>query len=370
MCPLKHEELVSIIIPVYNVEQYLTACLDSVIGQTYQNLEIILVNDGSTDGSPEICREYAARDQRIKVIDEENKGLSGARNAGIEAANGLYTLFLDSDDWVEPELVSRSVQVMEEKQADLVAFSLRTHYEDGREPEDWIIDEGDVSLTSDEERLRYIATEYMTCGIRFEVWNKLIRTSLIREHHLRFEDNKKIFAEDICFFSYYLAFASRVVSIGDVLHHYRVRSTSLTGGARGMEAPKIVKFTALARTIYRFYEKNLPDSGLVRNFEYIYAALMHDQYKRVPYREIPAAASAVDGDRFFDFITEKTYRQRFSFYRYFGIRMGDLLADESFAVRNRHRKALFAPSVPCVELKRKIRTGLKNAAGIRRRQEK
>ena len=338
MCALKHEELVSIIIPVYNVEQYLTACLDSVIGQTYQNLEIILVNDGSTDGSPEICREYAARDQRIKVIDEENKGLSGARNAGIEAANGLYTLFLDSDDWVEPELVSRSVQVMEEKQADLVAFSLRTHYEDGREPEDWIIDEGDVSLTSDEERLRYIATEYMTCGIRFEVWNKLIRTSLIREHHLRFEDNKKIFAEDICL--------------------------------RGMEAPKIVKFTALARTIYRFYEKNLPDSGLVRNFEYIYAALMHDQYKRVPYREIPAAASAVDGDRFFDFITEKTYRQRFSFYRYFGIRMGDLLADESFAVRNRHRKALFAPSVPCVELKRKIRTGLKNAAGIRRRQEK
>lgn len=367
MCALKHEELVSIIIPVYNVEKYLEVCLDSVVGQTYRNLEIILVNDGSMDGSPDICRAYALRDRRITVIDEENKGLSGARNAGLEMAHGLYTLFLDSDDWIEPELVSRSVRVMEEKHADLVAFSLRTHYEDGREPEDWIIEEGDACLASDEERLCYIATEYMTCGIRFEVWNKLIRTSLIREHHLFFEDNREIFAEDICFFAYYLAFANRVVSIRDILYHYRVRSASLTGGARGMEAPKIVKFTALAKTIYRFYEKNLPDSGLVRNFEYIYASLMHDQYKRVPYREIPAAASAADGDRFFEFITEKTYRERFSFYRYFGIRMGDLLADESFAVRNRHRKAMFAPSVPCVELKRKVRTELKNAAGKRRR---
>ena len=369
MCALKHEELVSIIIPVYNVEKYLEVCLDSVVGQTYRNLEIILVNDGSMDGSPDICRAYALRDRRITVIDEENKGLSGARNAGLEMAHGLYTLFLDSDDWIEPELVSRSVRVMEEKHADLVAFSLRTHYEDGREPEDWIIEEGDACLASDEERLCYIATEYMTCGIRFEVWNKLIRTSLIREHHLFFEDNRKIFAEDICFFAYYLAFANRVVSIRDILYHYRVRSASLTGGARGMEAPKIVKFTALAKTIYRFYEKNLPDSGLVRNFEYIYASLMHDQYKRVPYREIPAAASAADGDRFFDFITEKTYRQRFSFYRYFGIRMGDLLADESFAVRNRHRPVLFASSVPCVELKRKIRTGIKNAGDRRRRQD-
>ena len=132
MCALKHEELVSIIIPVYNVEKYLEVCLDSVVGQTYRNLEIILVNDGSMDGSPDICRAYALRDRRITVIDEENKGLSGARNAGLEMAHGLYTLFLDSDDWIEPELVSRSVRVMEEKHADLVAGARGLDHRGGR----------------------------------------------------------------------------------------------------------------------------------------------------------------------------------------------------------------------------------------------
>ena len=94
--------LISVIIPVYNVEAYLPRCLDSVIQNTYRNLEIICVDDGSTDGSPEILRDYAQRDARITVITKENGGVSSARNAGLDRATGEFVAFIDSDDFVHP----------------------------------------------------------------------------------------------------------------------------------------------------------------------------------------------------------------------------------------------------------------------------
>ena len=93
--------MISVIIPIYNVEKYLTKCIESVINQTYKNLEIILVNDGSTDNSKEIIDKYSSIDSRIKVINKKNGGLSDARNVGIELAKGEYITFLDSDDWIE-----------------------------------------------------------------------------------------------------------------------------------------------------------------------------------------------------------------------------------------------------------------------------
>ena len=94
-------EKVSVIVPVFNVEKYLRQCLDSILQQTYQNLEIIIINDGSTDGSDAICREYAGKDSRISYFAKENTGISDTRNVGIRQATGEYVTFVDSDDWVE-----------------------------------------------------------------------------------------------------------------------------------------------------------------------------------------------------------------------------------------------------------------------------
>ena len=93
---------ISIIIPVYNKEAYLERCLDSVLAQTHKSLEVLLIDDGSTDGSPAICEKYAKKDPRIRVLTQENAGASAARNAGIEAAGGDYIGFVDADDWIEP----------------------------------------------------------------------------------------------------------------------------------------------------------------------------------------------------------------------------------------------------------------------------
>ena len=116
--------LVSVVIPVYNTEKYLEKCLDSVIGQTYGNLEIIIVDDGSSDGSPEICRDYAKKDERVTIISQENKGLAVARNVALDIATGSYIMFVDSDDWLEKEAVERLVFEAEKNMADAVFFGV------------------------------------------------------------------------------------------------------------------------------------------------------------------------------------------------------------------------------------------------------
>lgn len=114
-------EKISVIVPVYNVEKYIDKCMDSITNQTYKNLEIILVDDGSTDSSGKICDEYAKKDNRIKVIHKENGGLSSARNAGIDIASGKYIGFIDSDDYIELDMYETLYNIITEKNADISA---------------------------------------------------------------------------------------------------------------------------------------------------------------------------------------------------------------------------------------------------------
>ena len=114
---------ISVIIPVYNTEKYLKECVESVLAQTYHNLEILLINDGATDLSPQICESYAKQDARIKLIQKENGGLSDTRNTGIKQCSGDYVLFLDSDDyWDDPKMVEKLVDQMQQYPLDILNF--------------------------------------------------------------------------------------------------------------------------------------------------------------------------------------------------------------------------------------------------------
>ena len=123
---MQSKEMVSIIIPVYNVEKYIVECLESVVNQTYENLEIILVNDGSTDNSKEICLEYAQRDQRIKLYSKENGGLSSARNYGLSKVTGNYVFFLDSDDYLVTDTIENLLNMLINTNADVSSVRLAT----------------------------------------------------------------------------------------------------------------------------------------------------------------------------------------------------------------------------------------------------
>lgn len=112
-------ELISVIVPIYNVENYLRMCLDSIQNQTYKNFECLLINDGSPDNSAEICREYVAKDSRFRYFEKENGGVSSARNLGIERSEGVYITFVDSDDWVEPDYLEVLYSIIVQEKADI-----------------------------------------------------------------------------------------------------------------------------------------------------------------------------------------------------------------------------------------------------------
>ena len=141
---MKAEPLISILVPVYNTEEYLQECLDSIVNQSYQNLEVILINDGSTDASGEICDRYASQDKRIRVIHKENQGVAIARNVALAAAAGDYICFVDSDDYIDLEMCAHIVEAFQATQADVVTFGYYLVYDSGRRKEVRYIHTGEI----------------------------------------------------------------------------------------------------------------------------------------------------------------------------------------------------------------------------------
>lgn len=191
---------ISVIIPVYNVEGYLERCLMSVIGQTYENLEIILVNDGSTDGSGELCDEFAAADSRIQVIHKENGGLSDARNVGMDMATGEYIGFIDSDDWVDRDMYEVLYGLLIEHDAEVSICRYRNIYND------WTEDEStdQIEVYDNLSALRAIIVNENNLFPTHNVWNKLYKRELVDK--FRFIKGKLV--EDL-YFTPYVVFASR-----------------------------------------------------------------------------------------------------------------------------------------------------------------
>ncbi|MBY5005624.1 glycosyltransferase [Streptococcus suis] len=267
------EELVSVIVPVYNVEKYLSQCLDSIIHQTYKNLEIILVNDGSTDGSGKICDDYAAKDGRIKVIHKENGGLSDARNKGLDLMTGQFVTFVDSDDYLENNCIHTlytyactcktdiSIGKFIEFEENTSQFLFHNHLNNGNKIE---------FLTGDQCLERH--HKYFL-GIFVTAWAKLYRTSLFNDSNpcKKIRYPLGVLHEDQ-YTTHKLFFKSnKIVFVNDYLYVYRVRKNSITNtplsdkrimdNIRGLEE-KIIDFCllnkdmTLLREHYLFYLNN------------------------------------------------------------------------------------------------------------------
>ena len=210
---------VSVILPVYNCEKYLRQCLDSLIAQTLQDIEIICVNDGSTDGSLEILREYAAADMRFVIIDSENKGAGAARNLGIEAACGKYLAFPDSDDWFEPEMLSMAYTAAESAKADITVFRAMLC-------DDQTGDSIPCTYSLRLDRLpiyRPFAVRDMECSVFRNLmgwaWDKLYRRSFVLSNDLRFQEQRT--TNDMYFTFISLYKASRITTCEQYLYNQR-----------------------------------------------------------------------------------------------------------------------------------------------------
>ncbi len=204
--------MVSVIVPIYNVDKYLARCIDSILLQTYQNLEIILVNDGSPDKCGEICDAYAQKDNRIVVIHKVNGGLSSARNAGIEKATGNFIAFVDSDDWVDKEYIGKLRDALIENTADMAAcLFCRTKSE---KPQRQFFSKNIEIIT--ENKFFGVLSEKSYAGY---ACNKLFKRDIIINNYLRFDE--KIFnGEDFPFALEYIQYVNKVVFIKQDLYFY------------------------------------------------------------------------------------------------------------------------------------------------------
>lgn len=216
-------ELISVIVPIYNVEKYLKKCVDSILRQTYVHLEVILVDDGSPDGCPQMCDEYALRDARVKVVHKRNGGLSDARNAGIDIAKGAYLAFVDSDDFIEKDMLEKLYYSLIKYQADFSLCGLYCVDESGKripEQENKEIESGCWSYQDFWNN--YYKDYSMTCVV---ACNKLYRKELFE--NVRYRVGK--LHEDEFAIHYLVKRSTRIATVSERLYGYLRRTDSITG---------------------------------------------------------------------------------------------------------------------------------------------
>lgn len=219
--------MISVIIPVYNVENYLEECLDSVINQTLKDIEIICVDDGSTDNSANILKEYSKKDSRIKIITKENGGQATARNLGIKESKGEYIAFIDSDDFIEPEMFEKLYTKAKANNLDIAMCKIATYNNQTEEIKDnvWYYMLG-VFRDFDKDIFNHRDTKEFTCNIAVTPYNKIYKSSLLKENNILFPEGL-IFEDEKFFYDTYLR-AKRVSIIDEFLYYYRINRKGST----------------------------------------------------------------------------------------------------------------------------------------------
>lgn len=208
------EILISVIIPVYNVEKYLPICIESVINQTYKNFEVIFIDDGSTDSSGALCDKYAEKDSRVRVIHKENAGVSAARNDGIEISTGELIYFLDADDWIDLCLFEEIIKIYKEKECDAVFFDYVVEYTNKKIIEKSLILSDE--LVTNSSSIEYL-TSYMKNGY---MWNAVYKASIIKNNRIRFKKNISLLEDNLFKFSCY-PYVKSYAYIKNAYYHYR-----------------------------------------------------------------------------------------------------------------------------------------------------
>lgn len=260
-------ELLSVIVPIYNVESYLPRCLDSIINQTYKNLEIICVDDGSTDKSGEIADAYARKDKRIQVVHKENGGLVSARKVGVLRATGEYAAYVDSDDFIERKMYEEMMKLAVDNSADIVTSGTIRTYENGTVVMEEKIGAGVYANQRLKEKVigEIIDTgSFFRTNISTTIGNRIIKTSNLKKAQISVDD-RIIVGEDVAVV-YPLLFRSNVVVVsGKSYYHYCIRESGSIMGTKTVDDLDRVKI--LLRYLEKeFYNVDEPGLNIVNQF--------------------------------------------------------------------------------------------------------
>lgn len=244
-----HDALITVVVPVYNVAAYLHRCVNSILSQTYQNLEILLIDDGSPDDCPALCDAFAKQDDRVRVIHKANAGLGMARNTGLENATGRYICFFDSDDYVEPDTIAKCVQMIEQTQAQIVLYGYHKVDKSGTVIRSYIPN-CTKSVYSGEEIRTVILPDLMyddpgaaaPRNLCISMWGALFSMELIRKTGWRSVSEREIISEDIYSLMQLYSHVDKVAILQEAFYYYCENESSLTHTYRPDRFSKIKHF--------------------------------------------------------------------------------------------------------------------------------
>lgn len=337
--------MVSVIIPIYNVEKYLEECVESVLCQTYQNLEILLVDDGSPDGCGAICEEYAQKDKRVKVIHKENGGLSDARNAGLDVCRGDYIVFVDSDDCIHPQMIERLYNLLMKYQADMAICS----FQDIEENEMPLYAKYDVQGKEYCFEKENIMNQLQSRNLLTVVaWNKIYKARLFE--NIRYP--KGYIHEDEFIIHKLLHLCTRTVYTEEKLYYYRKRGDSIMGNI----SPKKIQ------DIYLAYEDRisfLEENQYGRIITDTKLQLMHQitkYYKLIKKRDDANELLTYMGDKFAELYQQKKVQEALTaeLKKEYGLFYKSPVRYYAYVKKNKI----------CNTIKERIKKGLKSIPGI------
>ena len=276
-------DLVSIIVPVYNSEKYLHRCIESIINQTYKNIEIILINDGSVDDSGKICDAYALSDKRIRVIHAENSGPAAARNVGIENSKGSFIFFVDSDDFIEADILCLLIKNYRRHDADIIIGDfnkIRNGSPEGRHKE---------TLFNSKLLIKQDIVEYARCYLKRPnkfllfaySWGKLFRASIIKDNSISFDTNLHTF-EDVAFNYDYLKHTSTVFYVEEALYNHLIQDNYMSATMTICGSPKkLFGYFQALENIGDFLQNHDSDSVVRKEVGHAWIYLTIIQFVRI-----------------------------------------------------------------------------------------
>lgn len=318
---------ISIVVPIYNAKEYLRNCLESIINQTYKNLQIICVDDGSSDGSVSILEEIQSKDDRVVFIQQKNQGVSAARNYGLSIANGEYIMFVDADDWIDKRTCEIAINTVNKNKCDVVIWNY--HMEFGKTSQEKFVlgDKGRLynEYEVKEKLQRRLFGLYKselkipeTADSLTTVWGKLYKISIIKNNHIEFTDLKEIGScEDGLFNIDFFGYVNKACYITDCLYHYRKGNSSSISSSYRKDL--FVQWNKLFDYMQKYIDQN--------NCPYEYQLAL---YNRISMSVLSMALVIL--------LNDKTEKERIR-------ELNDILCDERYINANKHLEIKYFPLI-------------------------
>ncbi len=315
--------IITVIVPVYKVEQYLDRCVESILAQTFTDFELILVDDGSPDNCPQMCDEWVKKDNRISVIHKTNEGVSIARNVALDTARGLYVVFCDSDDYLNRDYLETLYSSMVKTGSDVVCVNYSVVDENGNFIKNPKREFGVVDTFDLDKKYKYIYTQIFGMKHGWEVWTRLFKMDIIRENNIRFPTCCKNYGEDLGFVLEYALHATRIVCVEYAGYNYVLRTGSMM--QTSAEIVKLDQMNNLSAWFYPKYEQIFADSDYIYDYPIIHFLFMNIEYGKIigtdKYKLLGEYISTIVNINWYEKQTKNIKKCRKRLTKYFGKRV-------------------------------------------------